>query len=336
MEQQAIADITCPKGCSVRPSKSGKRPDGTQRYRCGACYSTFSASKEQENLFATKQAVDDTKALLALQLLVEGNSIRSTERITGLHRDTITGLLLKAGERSQALMTRLIRNVPVTDVQVDEIWGFVGMKETTRRKREVKNFSNIGDAWTFIAIDRPTKLVLTYQLGKRTMDYTQAFMRKLAIAASANQKFQLTSDGWKTYAYAVGTQLWDRVDYAQLVKIYSQPTLEEQRRYSPGNVVETKKTDIYGEPDFDLICTSHIERQNGSLRQWCKRLTRLTYAFSKRWENLDAALAFAITYYNLCRVHRTIRQTPAMAAGLTDHVWSLSELLENGSKAMNN
>jgi hypothetical protein len=147
-------------------------------------------------------------------------------------------------------------------------------------------------------------------------------MRKLAKATSAEQRFQLTTDGFKAYSYVVGMELDGRVDYGQLVKIYKFPTTEEQRRYSPPRIV-------YGDPDYDLICTSHIERQNGSLRQWCKRLTRLTYAFSKEWENVDAALALHFAYYNFCRQHKTIKMTPAMAAGLTDHVWSLAELLSH-------
>lgn len=152
------------------------------------------------------------------------------------------------------------------------------------------------------------------------------FVRKLA-AATSEETFQLTSDGFAPYNYAVGTELDGRVDYAELVKVYKNPTPEEQRRYSPAHIAETHKTDVYGDPEYDLICTSHIERQNGSLRQWCKWLTRLTYAFSKKWENLDAALALHFAYYNFCRIHKTIRVTPAMEAGITDHVWSLAELL---------
>jgi hypothetical protein len=137
----------------------------------------------------------------------------------------------------------------------------------------------------------------------------------------------LTTDGFPPYNYAVGTQLDNRCDYAQLVKIYAAPTPEEQRRYSPAHVVEAIPTEVYGDPERERICTSHIERQNGSLRQWCKRLTRLTYAFSKKWENLRGALALHFAFYNFCRVHGTIRQTPAMGTGITDRVWSLHELL---------
>jgi transposase-like protein len=149
MMQQAQATTKCPKGCEAVSAKAGKRADGLQRYRCTSCGTTFSDSKEQEGIFGTKQAVNDTMARLALQLLVEGNSIRSTERITKLHRDTIMKLLVRAGERCEALLASKIQNVPVTDVQCDEIWSFVGKKES-RRVLGDKDFHNIGDAWTFI------------------------------------------------------------------------------------------------------------------------------------------------------------------------------------------
>jgi IS1 family transposase len=190
-----------------------------------------------------------------------------------------------------------------------------------------KNYHFIGDAWVFIGIERGSKLVLAFELGKRNTEIACRFTKKLAAATKADQRFQLTTDGFPPYNYAVGTQLENRCDYAQLIKIYAAPTPEEQRRYSPAHVVETAQTDVYGDPDMQRVCTSHIERQNGSLRQWCKRLTRLTYAFSKKWENLRAALALHFAFYNFCRVHRTLGATPAMAAGITGHVWALAELL---------
>jgi len=236
-------------------------------------------------------------------------------------------LLVKAGEKCEALLADKIRNVPVTDVQCDEIWTFVGKKERFRVYGD-KDYDEIGDAWVFIGIERNTKLVLAHELGRRGVGTAMRFMAKLAKATSPKQRFQLTSDGYRPYAYAVGMMLPDRVDYAQLIKVYADVSPEEQRRYSPPlHVAETHKTDVYGEPDYDLICTSHVERQNGSLRQWCKRLTRLTYAFSKKRENLKVALALHFAYYNWCRIHKTIRITPAMAAGVADHVWTLAELL---------
>jgi IS1 family transposase len=235
-------------------------------------------------------------------------------------------MLVEAGQRCENLMATHIRNVPVQDVQCDEIWSFVGKKES-RRVYGDKDFHYIGDAWTFIGIERHSKLVLAFELGKRNTVSASKFMAKIGRAASSDRRFQLTTDGFAPYNVAVGRELDGRCDYAQLVKVYAKPTPEEQRRYSPGHVVDSIASDVYGDPDPDKICTSHIERQNGSLRQWCKRLTRLTYAFSKKWNNLKAALALHFAYYNFCRVHRTLKATPAMAAGITDHAWSMAELL---------
>jgi hypothetical protein len=155
-------------------------------------------------------------------------------------------------------------------------------------------------------------------------------MKKLAAATDPKQRFQLTSDGLVTYPLAVGRYLGDRVDYAQLIKIYAQ-TEEGERRYSPPEVIDSIKKPIYGAPEEERICTSHIERQNGSLRQWCKRFTRLSYAFSKEWEHLRAALPLHFAYYNFCRVHGTTKATPAMMAGLSARPWSIHELLAGGS-----
>jgi IS1 family transposase/transposase-like protein len=316
--------VTC-HNCRIDCSKAGRRRDGLQRYRCGQCGKTYSDHKEFNNVCGHKQAVPDEKALLALQLLVEGNSIRSAERITGLHRDTIMKLVVAAGERCERLLATKIRNVQVEDVQCDEIWSFCYKKES-RRVFGDKNFHYIGDAWTFIAIERGSKLVLAFELGKRNTRAACRFTQKIA-AATAEKRFQLTTDGFPPYNYAVGTHLGDRCDYAQLVKIYAAPTPEEQRRYSPAHVVEAIPTEVYGDPDRERICTSHIERLNGSLRQWCKRLTRLTYAFSKKWENLRAALALHFAFYNFCRIHGTLRATPAMKAGIAGRVWTLQELV---------
>jgi transposase-like protein/IS1 family transposase len=314
--------MTC-HNCRIEAAKAGKRPDGMQRYRCGTCGKTFSQAKDF-GVFGHKQ-LDEASALLALKLLVEGNSIRSTQRISGLDKKTIMKLLLDAGEKCSALLTAKVRNVPVMDVQADEIWGFVGKKEGHKNPFKGDDMY-VGDAWCFIGIERHTKLVLAFELGKRTETSTNRFMQKLAKATHPDQPFQLTTDGLATYPSAVYRALGDRVDYAQHIKIYGQ-TPEGERRYSPAKVIGAEKKDIYGDPDTQRICTSHIERQNGSLRQWCKRLTRLTYAFSKKWAHLKAALGLHFAYYNFCRVHSTIKQTPAMASGLATRAWALAELL---------
>ena len=313
--------MTC-HNCRVDCVKDGKRPDGQQRYRCAQCGKKFSDPKPT-GLF--HKQVDEGRALMALHLIVEGNSIRSAQRITGVDKKTILKLIVIAGQRCENLLSTVVRNVPVQDVQADEIWGFVGKKEG-HKNPFMGDDMYVGDAWCFIGIERHTKLVLTFELGKRTETSTNRFMEKLALATHPDQQFQLTTDGLATYPSAVYKALGDRVSYAQYIKVYAQ-TAEGERRYSPPEVISGEKKDIYGDPDSQRVCTSHIERQNGSLRQWCKRLTRLTYAFSKKWDNFKAALALHFAYYNFCRVHSTTRKTPAMAAGLTNRTWNIAELL---------
>lgn len=264
------------------------------------------------------------KAILSLQLLVEGTSVRTTERITGLHRDTILRLLVLVGEKCERLMARLIVNVPVKDVQCDEIWGFVGKKEKGTTVEERKE-SGFGDAYTFVAIERTTKLVLNFALGRRDQKTTNLFIEGLRRATSTGT-FQLTTDGYNAYPPAVSLSLSDRASFAQLVKVYAAPR-EREQRYSPGDVVECVPVPVFGTPQAERICTSHVERQNLTMRMQMRRLTRLTNGFSKKRENLWAALCLHFAYYNFCRVHQTLRVTPAMEAGITDHVWTISEML---------
>ncbi len=233
-------------------------------------------------------------------------------------------LLTKAGERCEALLESKLQNLKVQDVEVDEIWGYVGKKEGHRTAYE-QDFAEIGDAYCFIGMERSTKLILTHYLGKRTGPATEHFIAKLAAVTTADP-FQLTSDGFKAYVKAVKTHLRGRASFAQLVKVYASPR-EGEQRYSPGEVVEAVPVRIMGNPDKRKICTSHIERQNLSIRMGMRRMTRLTNAFSKKWDNLEAAYALWFAYYNFCRVHKTLKTTPAMASGITDHVWTIAELI---------
>ena len=269
--------------------------------------------------------IPQDKALLAVQLLLEGNSIRSTERITGLDRNTIMKVLVLAGEKCDKVMGRLIVNVPVKDVQCDEIWGYVFKKEGHKTEEESATDATIGDAYTFVAIERNTKLVLNFALGRRDQATTNAFIEGLRDA-TAPQQFQITTDGFTPYASAIEWTLHDRVDYAMLIKQYAESRIEE-KRYSPAECTGCKRKKMIGNPNPEKISTSHVERQNLTMRMHIRRLTRLTNGFSKKWENLWAALALHFGYYNFCRIHSTIRVTPAMEAGITDHVWDLAELL---------
>jgi len=267
--------------------------------------------------------ISTEKAVLAIRLLVEGNSIRSTERITGMDRNTIMSLIVKAGDRCQTLFVDKIVNLPVTDVQADEIWGFVQKKEGHKTDDDG---AEVGDAFCFVGIERNTKLILAFHLGKRTTKSTDTFIGKMAYAIHPDCRFQLTTDGFGPYVSAVKMLLRGRVDFAQLVKVYGASTDGEQR-YSQPEVVSAIRNEIMGRPRRDRICTSHIERQNLSIRMGMRRMTRLTNAFSKKWENLEAAYALWFAYYNWCRVHQSLRVTPAMEAGITDHIWTIAELI---------
>lgn len=307
------------QSCKIDCQRFGKHRNGLRRFRCSQCKKTYT---ETHSRVLDSMYIPQEKAVLALRLLLEGNSIRSTERITDLDRNTIMSLLVKAGDRCETLMVEKIVNLPVQDVEVDEIWGFVQKKEGHKTDDDGED---VGDAYCFVGMERSTKLVLAYHLGKRTAKATDAFIGKLAYATSKDH-FQLTSDGFPPYISAVKMLLRDRVDFAQLVKVYGAPRDGEQR-YSPATVVDSIPTEIMGRPLRDKICTSHVERVNLSIRMGMRRMTRLTNGFSKKWDNLQAAYSLWFAYYNFCRIHQTLRVTPAMECGITDHVWTIAELI---------
>lgn len=301
--------------------KFGKHRNGLRRFRCLGCKKTYT---EAHKRVLDTMYIAPEKAVLALQLLLEGNSIRSTERITGTDRNTIMSLLLKAGERCQKLMDETIKNLDVQDVEADEIWGYVGKKENHKMESE-KNDQTIGTAYCFVGMERNTKLVLCHHLGKRDANSTDKFMHKLSIATS-HKRYQLTTDGFPPYPKAVQIFLPGRVHFATLTKVYGAAS-EGEGRYSPAEVVDSVPCIVAGNPVRSRICTSHIERVNLSIRMGMRRMTRLTNAFSKRWTHLDAAYSLFFAYYNFCRVHRSLRVTPAMESGLTGHVWTIAELI---------
>jgi len=263
------------------------------------------------------------KGIAALELLLEGCSVNTAQRLSGVHHTTILSLLILVGEKSERLLGKTIVNVPVTEVQADEIWSFVGKKQKALRPGDDPNF---GDAYCFVAMEKRTKLVLNFALGKRDQSTTDAFIEGLRLATS-RQKFQITTDGFGPYRSAITTTLHDRCDFAQLIKVY-RATPEGERRYSPAEIVSTEVVPVMGDPDPKKICTSHIERQNLTMRMQMRRFTRLTNGFSKKWENHWAALCLWFAFYNFCRVHSKLRVTPAMESGITDHIWTVRELLE--------
>jgi len=314
--------MECPI-CHGQTRRFGRNRNGSQRYRCDACQRTFTPA---DPLIVDGRRVDTARMNLAIRMLLEGNSIRSVERITSIHRDTIILAVVSYGQACKAFMERTIFNTYVEDVQADEIWSYVGCKERTRERNDYPEV--MGDCYTFTAIERTTKLLLAWHVGKRCPDDTRAFAEKLWHAT--NGRFQLTTDGFRPYLTAIPEIFGRQLDYATLVKVYGESDdVEASRRYSPPRITEVVATPRIGNPEEDRICTSHVERHNLTIRMQVRRLTRLTNAFSKKWENHEAALALFFAYYNFCRVHMTLKTTPAVKAGLAERPWTVQELLLN-------
>jgi IS1 family transposase len=262
-------------------------------------------------------------AARALQCLLEGCSIRTTERLTGINRNTIMRLLVLAGERCEKLMDKEMRQLPCRRIQCDEIWTFLMKKSRHVRKDDPADF---GDQWVFVALDADTKLIPAFLVGKRSSANTQAFMRDV-WSRIADHRVQLTTDAYIFYRKAVEESFGGDADFAQLTKLYGDYGQHGNERYSPGTITEVISKVRSGNPDPKHISTSFVERQNLTIRMQLRRFTRLTNGFSRKIENLRAAVNLHFAYYNFCRVHSSLRVTPAMEAGLADHVWAIAELL---------
>ncbi len=310
------------QACNVECRKVGKHRNGLQRFRCPRCGKTY--TEEHERLFPPMTVPED-KALLAIQLLIEGTSIRTVERITQLHRDTILRLLVLAGERCIALMDTRMRNLQCKRIQADEIWSFVGKKD---RNVRVDDPEELGNAWVFVAMDAQTKLIPSYVVGKRDRATTYQFLADLHDRLAEEHRFQLSTDGFPFYRKGVEDVFAGTCDFAQVTKLFGDYGQHDAAgRYSPAPMVETIIRIQDGRPDPGHISTSYVERQNLTIRMAIRRFTRLTNAFSKKLDNHKAACALHFAYYNFCRMHKSLRVTPAMEAGVTDHVWSLREVL---------
>jgi IS1 family transposase len=252
--------------------------------------------------------------------LVEGNSIRSIVRMTGFSHNTVVKLLVDLGQACDAYHDKNVRNVASKRVQCDEIWSFVGAKaKNVPREKD----GEWGDVWTWTALDADTKLMISYAVGNRGAETAKYFMEDLALRVAS--RIQITTDGHRVYAQAIEGAFGADVDYAMLIKIYGNDSFD--RRYSTGNCIGTQTAVMNGTPDPLHISTSFVERQNLTMRMSMRRFTRLTNAFSKKIDNHVAAIALHFMHYNFCRVHRTLRVTPAMEAGLAQHVWSIEELV---------
>ena len=264
-----------------------------------------------------------------LACLVEGNSVRATCRMTGAAKGTVLKLLADVGSACLDYQDAKLRNLPCKRVQVDEIWSFVGAKE--KNASRAQKAEGLGDAWTWTAICADTKVIACWHVGERNSAAARDFIGDLACRLA--NRIQLTSDGNQLYIKAVERAFGGDIDYAVLEKIYGQ-TPEGQRRYSPPECIGTVKKRINGWPEKKHVSTSYVERQNLTMRMHMRRFTRLTNAFSKKLENHAYAVSLHFMYYNFCRIHQTLRVTPAMEAGVDDHVWSLEEVIEMADTAV--
>ncbi len=267
--------------------------------------------------------LNTAKRVSILSALVEGNSLRSTTRMTGCSINTVTKLLVDAGKACEEYQDKAMRNLTCQRVQCDEIWAFCYAKQKNV-PADKQGVAGYGDVWTWVAIDADTKLIPTWIAGLRDVEHANAFMSDLA-GRLAN-RIQLTTDGLHAYGEAVGNAFHGNVDYARLVKSYGTQT-GESGRYSPPVCTGCKKKDVTGNPDAAHVSTSCVERQNLTMRMGMRRFTRLTNGFSKKAENLGHAVALHFMHYNFARIHKTIRMSPAVAAGVSERLWSIEDIV---------
>ena len=316
--------MTC-HSCKIETVKAGKGRNNVQRWKCQQCGKRYSEPRQKP--FGADVRLPQETVCRILHCLVEGNSVRGTARLCDVEKRTVLNILKLAGENCERLLSEKIHNVKVQDcLELDEVWTYVGCHQKRLTPERVER-GMMGDAYTFICLERASKLVMAWHLGKRDRVNTEDFVSKIRWATAPGW-FDVSTDGFQPYESAIDVGLYDRANHAAVVKLFSTVTQVVPESYRPAKFVSVGKDAISGNPDLDSAGTIHVERKNGSLRQWCKRLTRLTYAFSKSWDNLRAALALHFAYYNLCRVHGSLRITPAMAAGITDYVWSLQDLIK--------
>jgi IS1 family transposase len=257
-----------------------------------------------------------------LHLLCEGSSIRAVTRLTGASKNTVIKLMVDAGKACAAYHDEHVRNLRSKRVQVDEIWSFTYAKQKNVRMAKAAPAA-AGDCWTWTALDADSKLMISWHVGQRDSECAMSFMDDLR--SRLGNRVQLTSDGHKAYLEAVEGSFGGDIDYGMLVKLYGQPLEGEARRYSPAQCIGARKSAIEGNPKH--ISTSYVERQNLNMRMHMRRFTRLTNAFSKKLENHAWSVALFTTFYNFVRIHQTLRVTPAMAAGVTDRLWEIGDIV---------
>jgi IS1 family transposase len=269
-----------------------------------------------------KLPIEKRRQILAM--LVEGSSMRSISRVADVSINTVSKLLVDAGNACIAIHNDTVQNVEASRIQCDEIWSFCYAKQKNAKLAKAAP-EGAGDVWTWTAIDADTKLIVSYLVGGRDAGYAMEFMDDLRSRLA--NRVQLTTDGHKAYLEAVEGAFGADVDYAQLVKIYGASPTGPQTRYSPAECTGIRKRRVEGNPDIDHVSTSHVERQNLTMRMSMRRFTRLTNAFSKKLENHIHAIALYFVHYNFCRIHKSLKISPAMAAGITDTLWSLDDVI---------
>lgn len=306
--------------------KNGKTPKGATRFRCCLCGKSW--TEDIAKLDGMRIGID--KAAKIVEMLCEGTSVSATARMMRTSKRVVLDVLVMFGDRCEKYMAETIKGVFVDDVQIDEIWGYVLCKNATAKAQ--KMVGGCGDNYCFTALDRRSKLLVAWHTGRRNEQHTDQFIAKLDRATFGH--FHISSDGWRSYPTTIKKYLGHRVDHGVMTKIFAHNTAEEMRRYSPVKIIGASKTPMHGDVyQQDRICTSHVERMNGSIRTFCKRMGRLTYCFSKKWSNHRAALAMFFAHYNFCRKHRSLNgMSPAMAHGISTEVWTVKQLLENVSK----
>lgn len=329
----------------LEAKKFGRDRYGNPRFRCKLCGKTWTV-KQPKELGAMRVPVATAK--IVLRLLVEGNSIRSTERIAGVHRDTVCKLIVRFGEACARFLDEQMHGLTLSHLQFDEQWTFVAKKQSRLTMTEREETAEYGDMYLWTCIDQKTKLMPSFLIGKRSADNARRFMMDVAGRLIFPKPFeadnhayklgqyrtivQISTDGFAAYPEAVDLAFGPYVKYGTIIKDYKNANMI----YTPSEMVGTKRTGIQniGESGERTICTSHVERLNGTQRLFMKRLNRLTYCFSKKLRNLEAAFAMFAAYYNYCWQTRKPgksgkkRGTACMMAGLTGHVWSFDELFE--------
>jgi transposase-like protein/IS1 family transposase len=320
--------MPCPSCQSEVSKKHGHTSDGRPRFRCRDCRRVWVDTKLPKPARRPRRIPED-RAVMILGMLCEGSSIRAIQRLVGVEQRTILRLLVDFGTGCERLLEEMIQGVPVKDVEADELWTYIRAKAATVARKKLSD-PDAGDAYCYIGMETNSKLVLAWHLGRRNKWDAHDFIEKLSRATTGH--FQFTTDGFSGYEGATDYHLGARVDYAQVVKQFGSVGGEEARRYAPPRLIGQEKTVIYGEPDEDRISTSRVERMNWTIRTGLRRFVRLSNGFSRKKENLRAAIALFIAYYNFVKFHKSVRMPPAMAAGIIGKPWTLADLLREANR----